>query len=156
MELGKRDRHQESHSSHLTLCCPWASFEARTVFAIAHACHIESAHVWHQSRDLTSCALDYIVEHARSCLACGERVEQKVKFSFFFTPKRALLWGFTKRTSRSHCTVYPQRAVKTLCVAGFSLLTLHVLVQLEQEIKKLTRFSSLSLALVDAPSIVSS
>lgn len=55
--------------------------------------HNETAHVLHQSRDLTSCALDYSVDHARNCLGCVERRLRSVRFLKFLTPKKGTpLW----------------------------------------------------------------
>ena len=70
----------------LTLCCPRASFEAQTIFSAVLNRHSESANMWHQSRDLTCCALQYCAEHARSWLGCGERWGRRGQFRRFDPP----------------------------------------------------------------------
>ena len=140
----------------LTLYCPSDDISFLSLFALVHAWHNESAQVWLHSRHLRCYAVYCSANHAGNCLGCGESQGQKSKFSDFLTPKRALLCGFTKCASRSHCTVCPERAVETLCVGGSRSFTSPVLVQLDQEIENLTPFSSVSLALVDAAAIVSS
>jgi hypothetical protein len=65
-------------SIHLTLCCPSDNILSLPPFRVIRATNHKTAHVWYQSRDLTSYALECSAEHARSCLDCGERQGQSV------------------------------------------------------------------------------
>ena len=140
----------------LTLCCPHATIVACAVFCPVPIRYLEATRVWHQSRDFASCALQCSTEHVRSYFGCGQRWGERAKFSTFLTSKRALLCGFTKRASGSHCMICTYRAVKALCIAGFTSLAFHEMSEQELKIENLTYFSILSLSPAHAAAVISS
>jgi hypothetical protein len=98
--------------------------------------------VWHQSRDITSCAFDYSTERARSWLDCGERRGQGRPLQ-----GHSSVLHQTSQSQPLHGVHSQSRDNSLHRIAGLSSLALRVLVEQDRKIGKFDSFFiSISLA----------